>query len=35
MIAPDFRNTEVPNMLEAYKTYIIQNHGTASFLTDA
>lgn len=27
MIAPDFRNTEVPNFLEAYKTFIIQNHG--------
>lgn len=27
MISPDFRNTENPNLQEAYKTFIIQNHG--------
>lgn len=27
MISPDFRNTENPNLIEAYKTFIIQNHG--------
>lgn len=27
MISPDFRNTEVPNLLEAFKTYIVANHG--------
>lgn len=27
MISPDFRATEVPNLLEAFKTFIINNHG--------
>lgn len=27
MIAPDFRNTENPNFLECYKTFISANHG--------
>lgn len=28
MISPDFRATEVPNVLEAFKTFIVSNHGT-------
>jgi hypothetical protein len=31
MIAPDFRNTEVPNFLDAYKSFIVKNHGIGSF----
>ncbi len=27
MISPDFRNSENPNLLPAYQTFIIQNHG--------
>ncbi len=32
MIAPDFRNTENPNFLEAYHVFIAANHGIV-FLT--
>ena len=27
MISPEFRATEVPNLTEAFKTYIVKNHG--------
>lgn len=27
MIAPDFRTTEALNFQDAYKIYIVQNHG--------
>lgn len=27
MISPEFRATEVPNLTEAFKSYIIKNHG--------
>ena len=28
MISPDFRATEVLPLVDAYKTFIINNHGT-------
>ena len=27
MISPDFRNSENPNLLDAYRLFITQNHG--------
>lgn len=32
MISPDFRATEVPNLLEAFKYYITKNHGTYKYV---
>ncbi len=32
MISPDFRATDVPPLLESFKTFIVNNHGTPSFL---
>jgi len=31
MISPDFRATEIPNLQEAFKQYIVKNHGDSLF----
>jgi len=31
MISPDFRATEVPNLQEAFRLYIVKNHGDSLY----